>query len=103
MERLRYLTDFYDEKIARIREIDAPLNFIFITDQHNMFRHSTVEAVESMQYILDRCPNIQCVISGGDMTAEAAWVRLSWALAQTEDAAEVRALLAQPLPVLRRK
>ncbi len=67
MERLRYLTDFYDEKIARVREIDAPLNFIFITDQHNMFRHSTVEAVESMQYIIDRCPNIQCVVSGGDI------------------------------------
>jgi hypothetical protein len=66
-ERLRYLTDHYDEPIARVNAINAPLNFIFITDQHNMFRHSTVEAAESLQYIIDRCPNLQCVVSGGDI------------------------------------
>ena len=32
---ISYLTDFYDEKIRRIKEIGAPLNFVFITDQHN--------------------------------------------------------------------
>ena len=67
MGELSYLTDNYDVKIERIKAIGAPLNFIFVTDQHNMFRHSTVEAVESMQYIIDRCPEIQCVISGGDI------------------------------------
>ena len=46
MERLRYLTDHYDEPIRRIKELGAPLNFIFVTDQHHMFRYSTVEAVE---------------------------------------------------------
>ena len=29
MKDLSYLTDHYDEKIKRIKEIDAPLNFIF--------------------------------------------------------------------------
>lgn len=67
MERLRYLTDYYDEPIRRIKELGAPLNFIFVSDQHHMFRYSTVEAVESMQYILDRCPEITCVVSGGDI------------------------------------
>ena len=67
MRNVSYLTSSYDEKIDRIKAIDAPLNFIFITDQHNEFRHSTVEAVESMNYILERCPEISCVISGGDI------------------------------------
>ena len=67
MRDVSYLTNSYDEKISRIKAIGAPLNFIFITDQHNEFRHSTVEAVESMRYILERCPEISCVISGGDI------------------------------------
>jgi hypothetical protein len=81
MEHLRYLTDHYDEKIQKILDIDAPLNFIFITDQHNRMNQYAYEnkyleidgyelgvnAVDSMQYILDRCPNIACVISGGDI------------------------------------
>ena len=35
MKDLRYLTDSYEEGIRRIREINAPLNFIFMADQHN--------------------------------------------------------------------
>lgn len=35
MKDLSYLTRHYDEKIARIRALRAPLNFVFITDQHN--------------------------------------------------------------------
>ena len=35
MKDLRYLTDSYEEGIRRIREIDAPLNFIYMADQHN--------------------------------------------------------------------
>ncbi len=66
-EELRYLTDHYDEKIAQIRNIGAPLNFIFITDQHNELANSVVPAVESMRYILDRCPEIRFLVSGGDI------------------------------------
>ena len=80
MRDLSYLTDHYDEKIRQIRDFDAPLNFIFITDQHNRMNQYAVEygildlpgyelgvdAVDSMRYILDRCPNIRCVVSGGD-------------------------------------
>ena len=64
---LRYLTDHYDEKIAQIKQIGAPLNFIFITDQHNELANSVVPAVESMRYILERCPEIQFLVSGGDI------------------------------------
>ena len=64
---IRYLTDHYDEPIARVRAINAPLNFIFITDQHHLFRHSTVEAVLSMRYIIERVPGMACVVSGGDI------------------------------------
>lgn len=69
MNDLHYLTDHYDEKIARINEIDAPINFVFITDQHNHInnRELAVDAINSIQYILDRCPGISCVISGGDV------------------------------------
>ena len=35
MSDLRYLTDHYDEKIQKILDFNAPLNFVFITDQHN--------------------------------------------------------------------
>ena len=62
-----YPIDGYDEKIARIKEIGAPLNFVFFTDGHHMFRHTVVEAIDSIQYILDKCPEIQFVISGGDI------------------------------------
>ena len=47
---LRYLTDHYDEKIAQIKQIGAPLNFIFITDQHNELANSVVPAVKSMRF-----------------------------------------------------
>ena len=39
MSDLRYLTDTYDEKIARIKEFNAPLNFFFICYQHNRMNH----------------------------------------------------------------
>lgn len=77
MTDLTYLTDHYDKKIERINEIGAPLNFIFITDMHNRLREFcepwsdkkgfelAVNAVNSMQYIIDRCP-IDCVVNGGD-------------------------------------
>ncbi len=82
MNDLTYLTSHYDEKIKRINEINAPLNFIFITDMHNRLNEFTlpwskvrgegdfelaVNAIHSMQYIIDRCPGIDCVISGGDV------------------------------------
>ena len=82
MSDLRYLTDHYDEKIKEVLEFDAPLNFVYITDQHNrMNEYITTwdetkrpdefelakNHIESIQYILDKVPNIQCVISGGDV------------------------------------
>lgn len=83
MRDLSYLTDSYDEKIRRIKEIGAPLNFIFITDQHNnnnilvneekgavpddSNRELARDAIRSMRYILDRCPGIGYVVSGGDV------------------------------------
>lgn len=74
---LHYLTESYDEKIRRIKEIAAPLNFIFFTDAHNrlsQFAAGTsgtpyeipVNAVLSMQYILERCPEISFLVCGGD-------------------------------------
>ena len=65
--RCLYPIDGYDVKINRIKEIGAPLNFVFFTDGHHMFRHSVIEAICSIQYILDKCPEIQFVISGGDI------------------------------------
>lgn len=82
MKDLRYLTDSYDKGIKRILEIDAPLNFIFMTDQHNGMNEMDArgknpgnpgsyelasDAIDSMQYILDRCPNISMAICGGDI------------------------------------
>lgn len=81
MDHLRYLTSHYDEKIHRIREIDAPLNFVFITDQHNRLNHGVTireklinqpyelaaNHIASIQYVLDRCPGISFVVSGGDI------------------------------------
>ena len=67
MDAYRYLTDHYDEKIETINRLGAPLNFIFITDQHNDLANSVVPAVESMRYILDRCPGIRFLVSGGDI------------------------------------
>ncbi|MBQ8578437.1 MAG: metallophosphoesterase [Clostridia bacterium] len=66
-KELRYLTDHYDEKIETINRLCAPLNFIFITDQHNELVKSVVPVIESMQYILDRCPGIHFLVSGGDI------------------------------------
>ncbi len=85
MKDLSYLTDSYDEGIQLINELDAPLNFVFITDQHNRLGEwarirypeayneenrdfeLAANAVDSIQYILDRCPGISMVISGGDI------------------------------------
>ena len=78
MSDLAYLTKHYDEKIRRIKEIGAPLNFVFITDEHNRLNEwashgepgkfeLAVNAINSIQYILDRCPEISFVVSGGDM------------------------------------
>ena len=66
-EELRYLTDYYDEKIEVINRLDAPLNFIFITDQHNALVLSTVPVIDSMRYILERCHVIRFIVSGGDI------------------------------------
>ena len=78
MNDLTYLTSHYDEKIRRIKETGAPLNFIFITDMHNRLTEYAVKgapgkfelaanAIHSIQYILDRCPEISFVVSGGDI------------------------------------
>ena len=79
---LRYLTDFYDAKIEKVKRIDAPLNFIFFTDPHNGLtewdcpKHddyaptdyaSGIDAAKSMQYIIDRLPQLKCVVCGGDL------------------------------------
>ena len=79
---ISYLTDHYDEKIEKIKKINAPLNFIFYTDPHNGLsewdcpKHpdyapddfeSAPDAAASMQYIIDRVPNLQCVVCGGDL------------------------------------
>lgn len=63
----KYPLDGYDEKIAKIKAIGAPLNFVFITDTHHKFRQSVVESIETIQYILDKCPEIQFVVCGGDL------------------------------------
>ncbi len=83
MGKLSYLTESYDEKIKRIHAIGAPFNFVFITDMHNRLneldftynnvpfepaeRSFAVNTVESIEYILQRCPQISYVISGGDI------------------------------------
>lgn len=82
MSDIRYLTDHFDQKIARIKEIGAPLNFVFITDEHNRLNEhaqmrndpgkpvcaeSALNAVESIRYLLERCPEISFAVSGGDM------------------------------------
>ncbi len=82
MKDLRFLTDHYDEKIERIKKINAPLNFIFITDLHfslnklgNEIRgiegqyEWATDHIASMQYILDRCP-IDFLVCGGDVVNE---------------------------------
>ncbi len=66
-QQFRYLTDYYNEKIQRINNFQAPLNFIFITDQHNELVTSVVPVIESMRYILERCPGITFLVSGGDI------------------------------------
>ena len=82
MRDVSYLYEHYDEKIKRVKEINAPLNFIFYTDPHNRLsewdckKHPdfgpndfepTVEIIGSLQYIIDRIPNLQCVVCGGDL------------------------------------
>lgn len=80
MKDISYLTDGYAEKIKRVNEIGAPLNFVFITDMHNRLneyaaRESGADTayelaadhIQSIQYVLDRCPAISLVVSGGDV------------------------------------
>ncbi len=83
---LTYLTDYYDEKIQRVKDIDAPLNFIFYTDPHNGLsefdakKHpgwyeaheyeSALNSIASLQYIIDRLPGLKCVVCGGDLGCE---------------------------------
>ena len=78
MNHLKYLTDHYDESIEKIKTIGAPLNFVFITDLHNRLNEFAtkgeagkyelaVNAIDSIQYILDRCPEISFVVNGGDL------------------------------------
>ncbi len=80
MTDISYLTDSYDDKINFINSLKAPLNFVFITDQHNRMNKFSSEtwapgmpyefaknAILSIQYILDRCKGISMVISGGDI------------------------------------
>ncbi len=78
MKDIKYLTDEFDKKIEQIKAIDAPLNFIFITDQHhNLMKYATNGAegkyedglahVEALRYVIEKCGNINCVIGGGDI------------------------------------
>ena len=79
MNDIRYLTDCYDEKIEAINRLEAPLNFVFITDEHNGLGRKklpghgdrefglAVDHINSIQYILDRCPGISCAVNGGDI------------------------------------
>lgn len=81
MKDLRYLTTHYDEKIKKINDLKAPLNFVFITDMHHKLNKFAIEAglskmtdyedgvdhIRSIQYIIDRVPGIKFVISGGDI------------------------------------
>lgn len=83
MEKLQYLTDSYDEKIKRVNAIDASFSFVFLTDMHNRLneldfrwqnipfapaeKSFAVNTVESIEYVLRRCPQIRYVISGGDI------------------------------------
>ena len=78
MNDLSYLTGHYDAKIKKINDFGAPLNFIFFTDPHNRLNEDwcrkaglkyelAANAAYSMQYILDRCPGISFVVSGGDI------------------------------------
>lgn len=79
---LSYLTDYYDEKIERVKKLNAPVNLIFYTDPHNELsqwdcpKHddyaegdfeSAIDTVRSMQYIIDRLPSLKCVVCGGDL------------------------------------
>jgi len=82
MSNISYLTDAYDGKIQKINDLSAPINFVFITDMHhgtNRFLHRIgkraeyedgVKHIESIRYILDRCPGIRFVVSGGDIGNE---------------------------------
>lgn len=78
MTDLRYLTDSYDAGIARIHSLAAPLNFLYITDEHNRMNHMAakwddrpyelaVNAIDSIAYILARCPEITFAVNGGDI------------------------------------
>ncbi len=76
-----YFKAHYDEKIERIKKINAPLNFIFYTDPHNRLtewdcpKHKdyapddfelAVDVIESMKYITDKV-KIDCLVCGGDI------------------------------------
>ena len=76
MNDISYLTDRYGEKIEEINAFGAPLNFVFITDMHNRLSCAPIpgggdrlyglaaDHIASIQYILDRCPGISCVVCG---------------------------------------
>lgn len=81
-KNLSYLTDYYDEKIEKVKKIGAPLNFIFYTDPHNGLTYhdyknnpdyppnsyeSALDTIESMKYIIERLPNLNCLVCGGDL------------------------------------
>ncbi len=77
MRDISYLTDNYTEQIKRINELNAPLNFVFVTDMHNRLSYMVreerqgkyelgIETIESIRYILQRCPGISMVVCGGD-------------------------------------
>ncbi len=77
MRDISYLTDNYGEQIKKINELNAPLNFVFITDIHNRLSYQVreerngqyelgIETIESIRYILERCPGISMVVCGGD-------------------------------------
>ena len=69
---IRYLTDGYGEAISRLKEIDAPFNFVFITDVHHRLESdgrkdlSSIPMLQSIGYVIEQFPNIQCIVSGGD-------------------------------------
>lgn len=69
---LHYLTDGYADGIERLKRIDAPLNFVFVTDVHHrlgFFEYNDVSSIpmlKSIAYVIENVKNVQCVVSGGD-------------------------------------
>ncbi|MBQ0102110.1 MAG: metallophosphoesterase [Firmicutes bacterium] len=82
MADISYITDSFEEKIRRVNEIGAPVNFLFITDEHNRLHEYSRKkrnpdnpqpyelasnAIEAVRYVIERCPSIQFVVNGGDI------------------------------------